>query len=368
MPLPRLLDNGKPRLAIAMWDFSWLERRWPGAGYEDWGRALDELRERGYDAVRIDAYPLFNYLGSEKSWRLKPQWNVLEWGAPCEMDVTVWPALPEFLRACRSRGIAVGLSTWFRQDVANSRMQVTSPELHAEIWLATLRKLKAEGLTEDLLYVDLCNEWPLRHWAPFFNNSVENTGDWRTPVSLSWMAKAAALVRAEFPGLPLTVSTLTSDGIFPDATTDVSYLDFLEPHIWMAQQRGYYDQVGYRYPQFESSGLELVARDGERIYRERPAYWQAGLTEAIDRMAAFSASSGKPLVTTECWGLVDFRDWPGMRWGWIEELCALGVRHALSKGRWRAVATSNFCGPQFPGHWRNTAWHQELTREIRASG
>ena len=44
-------------LAITMWDFSWLERRWPGAGYEDWDRALDELQERGYDAVRIDAYP-----------------------------------------------------------------------------------------------------------------------------------------------------------------------------------------------------------------------------------------------------------------------------------------------------------------------
>ena len=44
-------------LAITMWDFSWLERRWPGAGYEDWDVALDELRARGYDAVRIDAYP-----------------------------------------------------------------------------------------------------------------------------------------------------------------------------------------------------------------------------------------------------------------------------------------------------------------------
>ena len=32
----------RPR-AIAMWDFSWLERRWPGAGYEEWDRVLDEL-------------------------------------------------------------------------------------------------------------------------------------------------------------------------------------------------------------------------------------------------------------------------------------------------------------------------------------
>ena len=52
----RLLARGRP-LAITMWDFSWLERRWPGAGYEDWNVALDELAARGYDAVRIDAYP-----------------------------------------------------------------------------------------------------------------------------------------------------------------------------------------------------------------------------------------------------------------------------------------------------------------------
>ena len=38
--------------AITMWDFSWLERRWPGAGYEDWDAALGELTDRGYDAVR----------------------------------------------------------------------------------------------------------------------------------------------------------------------------------------------------------------------------------------------------------------------------------------------------------------------------
>ena len=49
-----------------MWDFSWLERRWPGAGYEDWAQALEELRERGYDAVRIDAYP--HLLAEHAAW------------------------------------------------------------------------------------------------------------------------------------------------------------------------------------------------------------------------------------------------------------------------------------------------------------
>lgn len=34
----------RPR-CLTMWDFSWIERRWPGAGYEDWPMILDELRE-----------------------------------------------------------------------------------------------------------------------------------------------------------------------------------------------------------------------------------------------------------------------------------------------------------------------------------
>lgn len=28
-------------LAITMWDFSWIERRWDGAGFEDWNAALE---------------------------------------------------------------------------------------------------------------------------------------------------------------------------------------------------------------------------------------------------------------------------------------------------------------------------------------
>jgi hypothetical protein len=73
-------------LAIAMWDFSWLERRWSGAGYEDWDRALDELAERGYNAVRVDAYPHLLATGPEKTWRLKPQWTIHDWGACGTVD------------------------------------------------------------------------------------------------------------------------------------------------------------------------------------------------------------------------------------------------------------------------------------------
>src|SRR5271170_2103924 len=62
-------------LAITMWDFSWLERRWPGAGYEDWDLALDGLVLRGYDAVRIDAYPHLVAANPSAIWELIPCWD-----------------------------------------------------------------------------------------------------------------------------------------------------------------------------------------------------------------------------------------------------------------------------------------------------
>lgn len=76
-------------VAITMWDFSWLERRWPGAGYEDWDLALDELVERGYDAVRIDAYPHLLAADPSRTWDILPPWNTQDWGAPAPVSVQV---------------------------------------------------------------------------------------------------------------------------------------------------------------------------------------------------------------------------------------------------------------------------------------
>jgi len=63
-----------------------------------------------------------------------------------------------------------------------------------------------------------------------------------------------------------------------------------------------------------------------------------------DFSAKMPEAAGKPLITTECWSLVDYKDFPLLNWNWLMELCDLGVRYASSKGRWAAIATSNFCG------------------------
>ena len=102
------------------------------------------------------------------------------------------------------------------------------------------------------------------------------------------------------------------------------------------------------------------------MYAEKPGYWRKLLTDKIARLAAVGRRTRTPLMTTECWGIVDYKDWPLLPWDWVKELCALGATTASATGQWAAIATSNFCGPQFRGMWRDVAWHQQLTRAIRS--
>ena len=164
-----------------MWDFSWLERRWPGAGYEDWDLALDGLALRGYDAVRIDAYPHLVASNPNATWELIPCWDTQDWGSPAKNKVQVQPALNQFIRKCADRKLRVGLSTWFRHDPDQTLMRIQSPEDLGRIWKVTLDSIARDGLLPNILYVDLCNEWPLDVWAPFLpkgfkRTSAENAG------------------------------------------------------------------------------------------------------------------------------------------------------------------------------------------------
>jgi hypothetical protein len=96
-------------------------------------------------------------------------------------------------------------------------------------------------------------------------------------------------------------------------------------------------------------------------------HWKKSLTSLIQNLADWSRATGLPLVTTECWAIVNYKDWPLLDWGWVKELCAHGVEEAVKTGRWTGIATSNFCGPQFRGMWRDVDWHQRLTKRIRES-
>ena len=355
--------------AITMWDFSWLERRWPGAGFEDWDLALDELTERGYNAVRIEAYPHLVGVDPTKEWVLDEVWNQQDWGSPDRIKVQVQPALNEFIRKCGERDIRVGLSSWYRTDTTHQEMTITTPEIMAQRWINTLKTIEDAGLLDNILYVDLCNEWPGNIWAPFFNALYPKVywGQWDAPESMEWMQKAIALVRDAYPDLPLVFSTDSQDLWRFD--NDLSYFDLVEHHIWMANQKQgeFLKAIDYKNGRFDPQAYKNVQANAERVYREKPDYWNNLLLNQINETAAVAKRIGKPLITTECWGIIDYKDWPMLNWDWVKDLCEMGVKEAAATGQWVGIATSNFCAPQFVGMWRDVEWHRRLTTLIKSS-
>lgn len=350
--------------AITMWDFSWLERRFPEAGYDDWDNALDGLVERGYDAVRIDAYPHLVSAGPEKDWRLLPIWTCNDWGSPSEIEVQVMPALLEFVRKCRDRGIAVGLSSWFREDTSAQRDLIGSPERHGEIWLSVLRRIDEAGLLDSLLYVDLCNEFPDPTWAPFYWLDGRENADWGTAAAREWMRRSIGLLRGEYPDLDYTFSFASH--LFDRTEVNLRMLDFLEPHTWMTRDSEFYERIGYSYQKFTNEGYLRVAKQARPLYDHARDYWQERLKANIETIAEWSKKQQKRVVTTEAWAIVDYKDWPGLDWGWVKELNELAVGWASDTGRWAAICQSNFCGPQFRGNWKDVAYHRRITDRIRS--
>lgn len=354
--------------AITMWDFSWLERRWPGAGYEDWDEALGELAERGYDAVRIDAYPHLVSADPHRSWEILPVWDQMTWGAQSLIRLSVLPGLTDFIARAKAHGIMVGLSTWYRQDRDDLRLNIKTPADQARIWIDTLRHIDRAGLLDRILYVDLCNEFPIPIWTPYLYGGPTGTEVRRTePRIVHWMSESIRQVKVAYPRIDCTFSFCTQYRNWHEQ--DVSMLDFLEPHIWMANRTtsDYYERIDYHHELFDPRGMNNLVARGEEEYRAKKPYYDGKLTGEIENIAAWSRATGKALVTTECWALVDYKDWPGLDWGWIKDLTALGVEHAARQGRWVGIATSNFCGPQFRGMWRDVAWHRRLTDLIKSS-
>lgn len=349
--------------AITMWEFSWIERRWPGAGYEDWDQALSELTDRGYDAVRIDAFPHLMAQDPHKEWTLEPVWNLQAWGSPAVNRITLYDDFREFLKACRRHHVRVALSTWFRVDTDKTLMKIETPLDHARIWIKTLDIIREWGELDNILYVDFCNEWPMDVWAPFFTQQYGSQGIVGKD-SVPWMKAVLAEFKRHYPQIPATFSFCHS---VQDTEDDVSFLDFIEQHIWMTTGSDFYERVGYDFARFDDTGYTNMALHGEELYRSAQEHYDRCLVEEIQRVAQWAKRWEKPLVSTECWSVVDYKDWPLLHWDWILHLNQLGVATATETGCWAGIATSNFCGPQFVGMWREKDWHRKMTDRIHSS-
>lgn len=356
-------------IPITMWDFSWIERRWSGAGFEDWDKALSELVERGYEAVRIDAFPHLIAKDKDKEWTLLPVWYSNDWGSPYINRVRLHPELIDFIRKCKEYNIKVGLSTWYREDEDDVRMEITSPEKMAENWKAVLDLISDAGLLDQVLYVDLCNEWPGDIWAPYFENDPKDAGwgAWYTEKSMEYMKKAVNKLRESYPEIPMCFS-MDNDCVDYYIKNKLDFFDLIEHHIWMVKLNGseFYRNVGQaKDGRYTEEAYHLLSKNALKVYEEKKEYWQQLLKDGIKDLADASKLQDLPLATTECWGIVDYKDYPLLSWDWVKDLCEIGVNSACDSKRWLMAGTSNFACPQFVGMWRDVEWHKRLTDKMK---
>jgi hypothetical protein len=377
-----------PRLTIAMWDFSWWYQHHPGGYYENFALVMDQLIERGFNTVRIDAFPLVIGCLKSENQKLTPvSPATANWGHVPEAFQgyahALVPELIEFMDVAKRKGVGVILSSWGQQvlEYANARATAATPEGLAAAWKRTLGILRREGLLDHVRYVDLDQEFP--YFSPFLPRlqQLGEAGQRETPSNAQAMEAATSklawnqaqldfvkqtlessidLVREDFADLRLTFS-LTS---YWDEIKAVRIRNFgvLELHLWIHS------------PEFdEPTGFNQLAKDRDptRDYK----FYQAAINKVLaekrpallrmmeDKLAkadAWARAWGLPLTTTEAWGPWWHMDHPDLTWQWLFDWCEDCLTLARRHGFW-GVTPWNYAHPYWE-NWKNAAWYRKVNR------
>ncbi len=375
-----------------MWDYSWLRSGDPGGAFANLPRCLDELVERGFNTVRIDAFPTIIA-------RLPHQDAVIEWEArphqtwgPSTMAQRRAP-LPElvgFLRLCRERGIHAILSTWNGTLAALPSTGENGVDELRRGWEIVLDRLAAEDLFDRVLYVDLDQEFP--YFSPFRARldelgavpAVQAEGEAAAMAAagrrertrgLAWneeqLDATAAYVRdlvghfqARHPGLRYTLSLTGFWKEFRLLALD--HLEVLELHFWLHGSRfdnrtGFYrDLVKDRSPGNRSIYRHRI----DAAFRALRGHFLAEMRNRLDYASAWGREAAAPVITTEAWGPWWYMDHEGLDWGWLREWCSECNLLAADAGLWGSTPW-NYSHPYF-ANWHDVAWYRSVNEAFLA--
>jgi hypothetical protein len=375
------------RLTIAMWDFSYLYMHYPGGAFADWNKTLDELLERRFNTVRVDAFPLIigklDAANQKVTILADPMRN---WG-PSDRDVEhdLQQEFVEFMTLTKKKGIQVILSTWNFgcKEFPNVQQDYKTPEQVWSAWEKTLDLLAQKDLLSHVLYVDLDQEFPF--FSPFAEkikgmeikgcSDTENTAaQLRNMISgQQWNDQQILFVRKLFneslkhfqrryPQLRFTFS-LTAHWADVRAMR-LTTLDVLELHIWMTQSQRFLSRTGFD---------ELVKDRGKHDYSDymqrlewtmasvRPLLLEE-MTHNMRYAQEWAAEISAPLTTTEAWGPWWHMDHPDLDWQWLYDWCEQCVELAPQYGFW-GVTPWNFSHPYWQ-NWKNVDWYRRVNENF----
>jgi len=386
----RLSDLKNP-LAIAMWDYSWILRHHRYGEFEDWDKVLNELSIRGYNAIRIDAMPQFVAADSdgktESTFKsTKKDWRPALWGNDYSMSFNPREALLEFLPKCKKYGIKVGLATWFLRHGTERKNIFMEEGALLRAWDETLEFLHDNDLLDNVIYIDLLNEYPNWHGYDWLKNELNKRSDIQQFKLDNPDANVPDFDAGTITGNPLKQQCYNDfiNTTIKPLKGKYSHLDFfasldsgmsldridltnfgvLDYHVWFAHTG-------------EIPGLnEISTRDQtldlRKIYSDLLDYWsknKSSLIEWMDgRITAISKTASQNNIVcgnTEGWGPIFWFDHPDLNWRWVKESAEICVDLALKHDNYKFICTSNFTHPQFKGMWEDVKWHNQITSRIK---
>lgn len=395
------ITDVKERLAITMWDSSWLRRRYAGGGFESFDQALDELKERGYNAVRIDAFPhmIANAPDGTNEERFLDtpgvshhKYGFAQWGN--QWSVYIYPRrdIVDFIRKAKERGIYVALSTWLKPTWNQRNDRVEGPEGLIRIWDETLQFLDENGCLDNIIYVDVHNEIPegaCNLWLYYQLECLKNSPEKQKDFYWDYFTKVLRELKARWPGLSFTASF--TGGYFDEgAERDLSQWDLLDVHGWVEMAPcGFLKETGYElnivhfgdpdriYLNSSMIGytgsvkripgdfyFEEVNQKVHQAWKEHRSECIEWLDERCEKIARVGKQYGIPVGNTEGWASVFWLEHPMLTWDFVKDAGLLAAQ-AGAKNGFLFNCQSNFCEPQYLRLWRDVEYHQEVTKIIR---
>lgn len=397
----------KHPLAIAMWDSTWLRRRYRGGGFEDWDKALDDLVQRGYNAVRIDAFP--HLVAADPQGKLTETYKDIPnhhpnfygfgmWGGQWTQYISPRKALPEFVKKCGEHKVKVGLSTWFKPTADKRNEQIERAEGVIRIWDETLQLLEKKNCLNNVIYLDVLNELPFGFCMQWFHSTLQL---YRHPISESgYNSRQKEFVRSfvteVFEGLKKKWPRLSIGGSIVHADhgggmLDLSVMDFIDNHIWISRcsefaketggasaiyMHGHPDHLfrreqisgGYAEPRYklipQDVDYDVIYERMLQVFQKKKKTIRNFLEKEIAKTIALGKKHDLPVGNTEGWGTVFWCEHPLLDWRIQKSAAEMAVEMG-AKGGFLFNCSSNFCHPHHLGFWDDIAWHRKITQTIK---
>jgi len=372
-------------VAITMWDFGWLLRHYEGGGFEDWDKALDELVERGYNAIRIDCFPHLVACDEKDEFEfpyIKEKCSI--WHHNRDVKVNVKEALKGFLPKCFERGIYIGLSTWVQWPTYRPKLEEKEDLIKA--WDKTMQFLSDNDLLHNILYVDFLNEYPFCHGfvelkrkAQILDGKVFKITETNMQDDVEGgFGEAGSLYLKEFsaeiidyfnnkwPGYDYGLCITTNINDFhPEQTADFSKYGFFDMHLWFAHYPGWWDiqkEVDIAdTKEKQKEVFDKIDRESEKQGDELLAW----MDENTKKHYNWSKENNGPVGNTEGWGFVG---WPydTDNWTFIKQSAEYCIDMCI-KYNYSFICTSNFTHPYFKNIWNDIEWHKKVTNKIKST-